>query len=241
MFHADAGVLDPHNAMSAMLRLAAANGADVRFDTPVTRLESTPAGDGGVAYTDRGTFTAPVIAVAAGAWIAPLLDGVVELPPLTVTQQQVFHFAPVRAPEQARRPWPIFVYKDGTDDCYGLPGGRDGEVPGAIKIGEHAGFRTTTAADRDFVVDPAARARIGAFIGQADPGPARHPGQRGHLPLHVDGERGLRPRPERPVRRRLAVLRPRRQVRPAARRDHRRPRGGETRASTSVLRSPPTA
>ena len=99
MFHADSGVLDPHNAMAAMLRLAAANGADIRFGTPVTRLEPAPAGDGAVAHTDSGTFTAPVIAVAAGAWIAPLLDGVVKLPPLTVTQQPVFHFAPATAPE----------------------------------------------------------------------------------------------------------------------------------------------
>ncbi len=67
MFHADSGVLDPNNAMAAMLRLAAANGADIRFGTPVTRLEPAPAGDGAVAHTDSGTFTAPVIAVAAGA------------------------------------------------------------------------------------------------------------------------------------------------------------------------------
>jgi glycine/D-amino acid oxidase-like deaminating enzyme len=167
MFHADAGVLDPRTAMAAMLRLAAANGADVRFDTPVTRLEPTRAGDGAVAHTDSGTFTAPVIAVAAGPWIAPLLDSVVGLPPLTVTQQQVFHFAPVTVPAE---PWPIFVHKDGIDDCYGLTGGRDGEVPGAIKIGEHAGFRTTTAADRDFVADAAARARVTDFIGRRIPG-----------------------------------------------------------------------
>jgi sarcosine oxidase len=172
MYHADSGVLDPHNAMAAMLRLAAANGADIRFGTPVTRLAPAPAGDAATAYTDRGNFTAPVIAVAAGAWIAPLLDGVVDLPPLTVTQQQVFHFAPLRAQENTvqGKPWPIFVHKDGTDDCYGLPGGRDGEVPGAIKIGEHAGFHATTAADRDFVVDPAARARITEFIGKRIPG-----------------------------------------------------------------------
>jgi sarcosine oxidase len=172
MFHADSGVLDPHNAMAVMLRLAATNGADIRFGTPVTRLEPAPSGDGAVAHTDSGTFTAPVIAVAAGAWIAPLLDGVVDLPPLTVSQQQVFHFA--RRPAQGNTgpadPWPIFVHKDGTDDCYGLPGGRDGEVPGAMKIGEHAGFRTTTAADRDFVVDTAARARITDFIGRRIPG-----------------------------------------------------------------------
>jgi sarcosine oxidase len=179
MYHADSGVLDPDHAMAAMIRLAAASGADVRFGTPVTRLEALPGGDGAVAHTDSGSFTAPVIAVAAGPWIAPLLDGLVPLPPLTVTQQQVFHFAPVAAPVaasvaapgQASAPaaWPVFIYKDGRDDCYGLPGGRDGEVPGAVKLGEHAGFRPTTAADRDFVVDRAARERVTAFVRQRIP------------------------------------------------------------------------
>jgi monomeric sarcosine oxidase len=167
MYHADSGVLDPGNAMAAMIRLAAASGADVRFGSPVTRLEPTPGGDGAVAHTDSGSFTAPVIAVAAGAWIAPLLADVVELPPLTVTQQQVFHFAPRTVPAE---PWPIFVYQDGTDNCYGLTGGRDGEVPGAMKVGEHAGVSTTTAAERDFVIDPAARARVTDFLARRIPG-----------------------------------------------------------------------
>lgn len=167
MFHPEAGVLDPERAMAAMLRLAAARGADVRFDTSVSRLETSRTGDGAVAHTDNGTFAAPVIAVAAGAWIAPLLDGVVALPPLQVTQQQVFHFAPVTA---AADRWPIFVYQDGADDCYGLPGGRDGGVPGAIKIGEHGGHNPTTAAGRDFVVDAASRARVTDFVARRVPG-----------------------------------------------------------------------
>jgi sarcosine oxidase len=166
-FHAAAGVLDPHNAMAAMLRLAEGNGTDIRFGTPVTRLEPTPAGDGAVAHTDSGSFTAPVIVVAAGAWVAPLLDGVVDLPPLRVTQQQIFHFAPSVVPAD---PWPIFVHMDGGDDCYGLPGGRDGGVPGAIKIAEHAGTNPTIAADRDFVVDPASRARVTDFVARRVPG-----------------------------------------------------------------------
>ena len=174
MYHADAGILDPQNAVTAMLRLAAASGADVRFGTPVTRLEPTQAGDGALAHTDSGTFTAPVIAVAAGAWIAPLLQGLVELPPLTVIQQQVFHFAPAAATRQAGlvHPWPIFVCQDDTDNCYGLPGGRDGEVPGAIKLGEHihSSLPATTALDRDFEVDPAARTRITDFVGRRLPG-----------------------------------------------------------------------
>ena len=77
MYHAEAGVLDPDRAMAAMLRLAAARGADVRFGTPVTRLEAAPGGDGAVAHTDSGAFAAPVVAVAAGAWLPPLLGGLV--------------------------------------------------------------------------------------------------------------------------------------------------------------------
>ena len=167
MYHADAGVLDPDRAMAAMLALAAAQGADVRFGTPVTRLEQAPSGDGAVAHTDSGRFAAPVIAVAAGGWTGPLLAGVVDLPPLTVTQQQVFHFAPRTAPAA---PWPVLIYDDGSGYCYGLPGGRDGEVPGAVKLGEHNGYTKTTAAGRDFAVNPAARARVTDFAGQRIPG-----------------------------------------------------------------------
>ena len=182
MFHADAGVLDPHNAMAAMLRLASAHGADVRFNTPVTRLATTPSGDGAVAHTDSGSFTAPVIVAAVGAWLAPLLGGVVDLPPLTVTQQQIAHFAPVPATGQqeegqaaAAAPWPVFIYFSGEDNYYGLPGGRDGGAPGAIKVGEHAAVRATTATDRDFGIDPAERSRIVDFVGARLPGLATTP------------------------------------------------------------------
>jgi monomeric sarcosine oxidase len=167
MFHAEAGVLDPRLAVAAMLRLATERGADVRFDTPVTHLTTTPGG-GAVAHTDSGTFTAPVVAVTAGAWAAPLVGDLVPLPPLTVTQQQVFHFAPREVPRQD--PWPIFLYQDGTDDFYGLPGGRDGVVPGAIKLGEHYNATTTTADGRDFTVDPDARQRTIAFTRKRLPG-----------------------------------------------------------------------
>ena len=169
MFHAEAGVLDPDRAIAAMLRLAAADGADVRFDTPVTRLSAARAGDGAVAHTDSGAFAAPVIAVAAGAWIAPLLDGLVQFPPLTVTQQQVFHFAPAAGALTARNatePWPIFIDDDETGYIYGLPGGRDGEVPGAIKVAEHNPGKLTTAGSRDFRVDPASRERVRDYVGK---------------------------------------------------------------------------
>jgi monomeric sarcosine oxidase len=174
MFHADAGVLDPDHAMAAMLRLATERGADVRFATPVTQLATAPGG-GGVAHTDSGTFTAPAIVVSAGAWMTPLIGDLVELPTLRVSQQQVFHFAPRDQPAErpAERPadrWPIFIYQDDIDDFYGLPGGRDGQVPGAIKLGEHRNGTPTTADGRDFTVDPGARQRTIAFTDRRLPG-----------------------------------------------------------------------
>ena len=167
MFHPDAGVVDPDRAIAAMLRLAAAHGADVRFETPVSALAAAPGG-GAVVTTDRGEFAAPVVVVAAGAWTAPLLAGLVELPPLTVTQQQVFHFAP--AAGRAAAPWPVFIHYDGTGYRYGLPAGRDGGAPGVVKIGEHDPGQVTTAAGRDFRIDPAARERVSAFVAARLPG-----------------------------------------------------------------------
>jgi sarcosine oxidase len=170
MFHADAGVLDPDRATAAMLRLAAARGADIRFDTPVTRLAANPHGDGALVHTDSSTFAAPVVVVAVGAWLPPLAGDLVWLPALTVTEQQVFHFAPRHQPSAPARPWPIFIFWDDTDECYGLPGGRDGQVPGAIKMGEVHGGKVTTATDRDYAIDPAGRARTIAFVEKRLPG-----------------------------------------------------------------------
>jgi len=120
-----------------------------------------------IAYTDSGAFTAPVAAVAAGGWLPPLLGSMVALPPLQVTQQQAFHFAPW---EEPAAPWPIFIVKDAHDHVYGLPGGRDGEVPGAMKVGEHHNGKATTADGRDGLVDPRARERVRAFVSKRLPG-----------------------------------------------------------------------
>ena len=86
-----------------------------------------------------------------------------------MTQVQAFHFAP-RDPG----PWPVFMHHDEVVR-YGLPAGRDGEVPGAVKIGEHGRGMVTTGDSRDGIVSPAARARVRAFVRQRlrglDPAP----------------------------------------------------------------------
>jgi sarcosine oxidase len=167
LFHPEAGVLDPEPAMTAMLRLATGRGAQVMFDTPAERLMASADGSSARVHTPSGTLTAPVVVVAVGAWAGPLLDGLLEMPPLTVTQQQVFHFAPAQSPA---RPWPVVIHHDPHLNFYGLPGGRDGGAPGAFKLGEHSNGTATTAAGRDFTVDPAARQRATSFVAKRLPG-----------------------------------------------------------------------
>jgi sarcosine oxidase len=183
LFHPEAGVLDPDRAMAAMISSAEADGADVRFGTPATELSVTEIAVGGTAGgTARGgaaaggavvrageeDFTAPVAVIAVGAWLEPLMGGLVRLPPLTVTQEQILHL-PQRAPDAAR-PWPSFIYEDGVTCFYGLLGGRDGGLPGVVKIGEHHAGKPVTAAARDFASAPARSERILRFAREWLPG-----------------------------------------------------------------------
>ena len=127
LYHPDGGVIDPERAMAAMRGIAAARGAQICYGSPVLRVEADDAG--ATVHTVDRSWRAPVVIVAAGAWLEPLLGEQVPLPPLVVTQVQAFHFAP-RDPE----PWPVFMHHDEMVR-YGLPAGRDGEVPGAAIIG----------------------------------------------------------------------------------------------------------
>jgi len=162
VFHPQAGTLDAAGAVATMLALAAARGADVRHETAAVSV----AGDR-VVLADGSSVAARCVVVAAGGWVAPLLDGVVELPPLRVTQQQVFHF-PRRDPSTP--PWPSVIHEPAGHAVYHLAGGRDGGVQDDRKVAEHDGGRDTSAADRDGLIDPASRARVVEYVRRWLPG-----------------------------------------------------------------------
>jgi sarcosine oxidase len=155
LFHPGAGVIDPARAMAAMTRLASAGGANLSYEEPVTALERD--GDRVRLHTARESWRARTVVVAAGAWTAPLLSGLVELPVLRVTQEQVFFFRPYEP-----GPWPTIIHEDHA--IYGLP---EGEL---VKLAEHHRGKETTADARDGVVDPAARERVIAYAREWLPG-----------------------------------------------------------------------
>jgi monomeric sarcosine oxidase len=165
VYHPQAGTMDADRTVAALLDLATRAGATVR---PELRVREIDARDGEVfVVVDGGErVAAHAVVVAAGAWVEPLVRGRLTLPPLTVTQQQVFHFSRWDA---TAAPWPSVIHQDAVD-IYHLPGGRDGGSADARKVAEH-GYGTPTTADaRDGRVDPASRERVIRYVAEWLPG-----------------------------------------------------------------------
>jgi sarcosine oxidase len=163
LFHPQAGTLDADAAVTALLGLARDAGADVRLATAAASLRLSR--DGVQVTLDGGdVVSARHVVLAAGAWLPSVAAGLVELPPLHVTRQQVFHF-PRRDPAAA--PWPSVIHEDGVA-VYHLAGGGASDDR---KLGEH---RTrgpaVTPATRTYEVDAAARARAIEYVRRWLPG-----------------------------------------------------------------------
>lgn len=166
VYHQEAGALDAGRATAAFCRLAAENGADIRYQTPALSIHP----DTGTVITRDNAFTAPTLVVAAGPWLGPLLRGHAEFPDLKVTQTQAFHFMAARAgvPGSPAR-WPAFIYHDGNAVApSGVLSGAD--MPGAMKIGTLGIGNETTANERDFRIDPLGRDAIVRFVQARVPG-----------------------------------------------------------------------
>jgi glycine/D-amino acid oxidase-like deaminating enzyme len=162
VYHSQAGAMDAEGAVAAMLALAAARGADVRHETAAVAVR----GDR-VVLADGSELPARCVVVAAGGWVGPLLEGTVSLPPLQVTQQQVFHFPRL---DPSLPPWPSVIHEGVGNAVYHLAGGRDGGPGDDRKIGEHQGGVVTTAAGRDGVINPESRERVISYVRHYLPG-----------------------------------------------------------------------
>ncbi|HKG50116.1 MAG TPA: FAD-dependent oxidoreductase [Actinomycetales bacterium] len=169
LFHPQAGTVDAALTVLAATEVAERQGAVVLANTTVLRLDVTD--DDVRVVTAAGAVRARRVVVAAGAWAGELLDGVVPMPRLTVSQQQVFHF-----PHRDETPnWPVTVH-DQDLVAYHLPGARDAGPRGGRKVAEHMAPNAETTADgRSGVVDPAARARLVAHVQRWLPGLAPEP------------------------------------------------------------------
>jgi len=165
----DAGRTRAAATVTALQGIAATLGVDIRHQSRVVAIE--PTGDGVIVRTQGEAFAASVAVVAVGAWAQPLLDPLgIPLPPLTITEEQVFHFS-ARDDRPGGNPWPSFMHR-GPRIWYGL------ESPGeGIKLGEHHAGRgcDPEPGRRNFAIDPAARDRVRRYAADWLPGVTPEP------------------------------------------------------------------
>ena len=162
LYQADAGILNPAQCVTALVRRAAALGADVRAHTPARSIHLR---DRGVEVVTAGsTYRGRKVIFSAGAWTNPLLNSIGFDLPLIVTQEQYafFKVQPLDSYQPDR--FPIFIHYGPPGaariDYYGFPVfGRDG-----LKVGEHHAGPPVTAETRSFEVDPERLERLTSYV-----------------------------------------------------------------------------
>ncbi|MDT0342810.1 N-methyl-L-tryptophan oxidase [Streptomyces litchfieldiae] len=163
LFEARAGLVRPEETVSAQLELAAAAGAELRFNEPVTRWEALPGGRGVRVTTARGSYTAGHLVVSPGAWAPRQLAGLGV--PLTVERQIMYWFEPTGGTE----PWaperqPIYIWEDPDgSQIYGFPA-LDGPGGGA-KVALFRQGTVCTPETIDRTVHPAEIEEMAARVG----------------------------------------------------------------------------
>ena len=132
-----AGMLDPEAAIEALLAIARAMRAELRFGEKVTKWRATA--DGVEVTTHSGTWTAARLIIAAGPWIGGLLPELAL--PLTVERNAVYWFEPLKAAEFTPSSLPIFIHEYAPGHVwYGFPDFGDG-----VKVAQHHQGEMTTA------------------------------------------------------------------------------------------------
>jgi sarcosine oxidase len=165
-FHPDSGRVHADHAVAALQTTAAKLGAVVRHETPVTEI--VVHGDEHVEVrTKTDSYHARRVVVAVGAWSRKLLDGLVRLPVLTVTQEQPAHFTPVRAGLD----WPSFIHHADPAET-GFPGEIYGlATPGeGVKAGFHGTGPRIDPDHRDFLPEPEQLLELRRYVEEWLPG-----------------------------------------------------------------------
>jgi sarcosine oxidase len=160
LFHPDGGRCLAGATVAALQERAAAHGADVRFGTGPAVVRT--AGDGVEVHTGDERWTAPVAVVTAGAWVKRTAGEFVDLPPTTVTREQIQHFAPRDGADA--QGWPSLIHHR-TPWVYGLYSAGEG-----LKVAEHHVGPVADPDDLDTGTVPELTERVAAYVAEWFPG-----------------------------------------------------------------------
>ncbi len=157
----DTGRVRADLAWSELVASAVSAGATVHEHTRVESIDVV--GARARVVTATAEFDAAAVVVAAGSWVKDLLPIGMGLPPLEISQEHVFHFAPHG---EVGDEWPSFIHYREPEAAYGL------FTPGeGLKVGEHhAGTAIAHPDERRHDLDPARRDAVLRYVEEWIPG-----------------------------------------------------------------------
>ena len=158
LFQPDSGIVAAERATAALRRTAAAFGAELREQTPVTALET----DGGeiTVEADGQRYRAGKLIVAAASWTPRLLAHFGMRTPFEVTKEQVMYFQARDLRGFALGEFPIWIWMD-DPSFYGFPVFGESD---AVKITQDCGGNAVDPETRGFEEDPDITARVRRFV-----------------------------------------------------------------------------
>lgn len=145
-------------ALAAIRAAAVALGVEFRTGCAATGVRVV--GDGVEVETAAGVVRAGQLVVTAGPWTGRLLEGVVEVPAISASQEQPRFFAPLD-----ESPWPVFVHRRAATPAYGVF-----EEGHGVKVGLHATGPVISLDQRDFAIEPTRDAALIAYVREWFPG-----------------------------------------------------------------------
>lgn len=164
LFQPDAGRCRAAETVTACQDRALIDGAAMRFGVGPATVDVGP-GDGVTVRAGEEEWWSRVAVVTVGAWLAPVLADLsagTAMPPLTVTLEQVQHFAPIDPTSR----WPSFLHhRDGGPLVYGLETPAEG-----VKVDEHHAGRVIDPTGGERRADEARRAAMADYVAAWFPG-----------------------------------------------------------------------
>jgi len=141
-FEAEAGFVRPEACINAQLLLTKKHGAEIRTGEAVLSFETNRSGV--TVKTDRGTYQADKLIVAAGAWLPKLLGS--DFDRLLKVYRQVLSWFAVDGDAAAYEPkrFPVFIWElpDSSQGIYGFP-----VIDGGLKVATEQ-YASTTSPER---------------------------------------------------------------------------------------------
>lgn len=173
LLNRDAGRIYSATALEVLESLSCKLGADLRFEHRVVDLTQDAEGVSITAVALDGTvfeFRAEGAIITAGAWSERLLEGLVELPPLRVTEEHPAHFAILEP--HAEADWPSFNHFQPAERRTGYRGHAYGMfTPGeGVKVGFHATGDEVDPDHRRFRSPDEAREQLRDYVAEWFPG-----------------------------------------------------------------------